>query len=140
MQVRCDIQTAGATDHQQALDPGLLDRRIDGLGAPDKQLADFRLTPARVEGVDQRIVARQRLGQGGGVIGVAGHGCQRRMRRQFFRVTDDAGDPMATVQGFLQDGCANEAAGADQGEFHGCLPVAFVGTDNRSWIKVGKIG
>jgi hypothetical protein len=31
---------------------------------------------------------------------------------------------MAAVQGFLQDGAADETAGAYQGNFHGCLQVS----------------
>ncbi|MNQ43123.1 hypothetical protein D3C85_568410 [compost metagenome] len=62
------------------------------------------------------------LGDGGGVIGVGLAGGEIGELGEFFRVADDGGDLVAALQGFCEYGGADEAGGADQGDFHGASP------------------
>jgi hypothetical protein len=50
------------------------------------------------------------------------------------------GDLVATVQGFFQQGGADIAGGADQGDFHGVILVGLRWVNNRGWIKARKSG
>jgi len=96
-------QAACAAHHQQALDPGALDRLDDGVGFEGREM---RCTEHRIDACD-------RLLQGGTVLGIQCLGGYTFTPLQLRWVTGNGHHTVATAQGFFQQLAAGTAGGAN---------------------------
>ena len=114
-----DIEAAGAADHQEALHARGGDPGVDRLRALQEIVVDLRVGPAGVVGGDHGIGALHGGGDGGGVGDVGLDHGETGARRELRRGAGERGDGMAAGEGFVEDGGADIAGGADQSDLHG---------------------
>ena len=119
-----DVEAARAADDEQVRYARAFGGGEDGGVAVAEIATNIRIGPAGVEGADDGIKSGELLGKtGGGDIG--GNGAHVWRGEDFAGVAGEGGNVVAARGEFLDDGVADVAGSADNGEFHGVL-LGFV--------------
>ena len=97
-------------------------------------VVDVGVAPAAIEGGDGDVMAGELRGKLLDVVDIALDGGSAGVRRDLRRIADDGRDAVAALGGFLEQGAADEAGRADEGDLHGWSPCLVPSLCREGWI------